>query len=362
MSFVDSLWDSDSALAKAARQTLAPAEMAYRLIVNRRNARYDKGSVVGSAIPAISIGNLTVGGTGKTPVAAWFAAELQKRDAHPAIVLRGYGDDEWRVHSLLNPDVPVVVTPDRVAGVCTALERGADCAVLDDAFQHRRISRVVDLVILSADKWNGRARLLPAGPFREPLSSLRRASIGVVTVKTVSPDQVNELVQAMSAENESLPVAIMRIGFSGVRLAADLKIAGDHALTTPAARGALTDVGQPAEWLSGRTIVGACAIGDPDSFEHQLRRAGANLRDSVRFRDHHDFTPLDVQRLMSLAGGTADVVCTLKDAVKLQAIWPHEGPPLWYVSQSLVVERGAQHLDDSLERLLDARDSYAVSG
>ncbi len=355
MSFVESLWESDGALAKAARFSLTPAELAYGLVVGRRNARYDTGAVIASALPAVSIGNLTVGGTGKTPVAAWFAAELRKRNAHPAIVLRGYGDDEWKVHALLNPNVPVVVTPDRVAGVYTACTRGADCAVLDDAFQHRRISRIVDLVILSADKWSGRARLLPAGPFREPLSSLRRATIGVVTSKTASPEMVDEVVRAMKRENSALPIAIMRIAFARIRLVATLNMNARGSRSAP--------LSEPAEWLSGKTVVAASAIGDPDSFESQLRSAGANLHQSVRFRDHHAYSPLDAQRLVSLARDTSGVVCTLKDAVKLQPIWPREAPALWYVSQSLVVQRGAEHLDGSLDRLLDARaSSHAVSG
>src|SRR5690242_15793153 len=86
------------------------------------------------AIPAVSVGNVTVGGTGKTPVAAWIATELVERGARPAIVLRGYGDDEPLVHARLNPNVPVIVAADRVAGIAQARDTGATIAVLDDAF------------------------------------------------------------------------------------------------------------------------------------------------------------------------------------------------------------------------------------
>ena len=95
----------------------------------------------------MSVGNLTVGGTGKTPIAAWIAAGLLARDAHPAIVLRGYGGDETLVHKRLNPTIPVITNADRVAGVIEAQRQGADVAVLDDAFQHRRVQRLGPVLI-----------------------------------------------------------------------------------------------------------------------------------------------------------------------------------------------------------------------
>src|SRR5690348_7442624 len=128
-------------------------------------------------LPTLSVGNVTVGGTGKTPVAAWIAAELIDRGARPAIVLRGYGDDEPLVHARLNPDVPVIVAPDRLEGIARAAASGADVAVLDDAFQHRRAQRTADIVLVSAERWTRTPRLLPAGPWRESLRALRRTSM-----------------------------------------------------------------------------------------------------------------------------------------------------------------------------------------
>ena len=113
--FVERLWRSDTAGAVLGRAALAPAQALYAGIVAIRGAMYDTGLLRSHdlALPAISVGNLSVGGTGKTPVAAWIAAELLSRGARPAIVLRGYGDDEPLVHATLNPSVPVIVSPDR---------------------------------------------------------------------------------------------------------------------------------------------------------------------------------------------------------------------------------------------------------
>ena len=163
-SVVERIWWGDDALARAARLALAPLEGAYRGVIALRGSLYDAGLLPArqTAVPAISVGNLSVGGTGKTPVAAFVASELRARGGKPAIVLRGYGGDEPLVHATLNPGVPVVVSPDRVAGVAEARVLGADVAVLDDAFQHRRAERWADVVLISADRWTDDRRLLPA--------------------------------------------------------------------------------------------------------------------------------------------------------------------------------------------------------
>ena len=169
--------------ARAVRSALLPASWVFGAIVARRNARFDAATLRRAALPSLSVGNLTVGGTGKTPVAAWCVEQLRARGARPAIVMRGVGDDEWRVHGLLNPGTPVIVSADRSDGVFTARARGADCVVLDDAFQHRQAARVADVVLVSADGFSGRAHLLPAGLYREPLTALRRAQAVLVTDK-----------------------------------------------------------------------------------------------------------------------------------------------------------------------------------
>jgi tetraacyldisaccharide 4'-kinase len=347
---VQALWQGDGALARGARAALVPAERAYAAVVRRRNAEYDAGRRTAiAAVPAVSVGNVTVGGTGKTPVAGWFTDRLQAAGARPAIVLRGYGDDEWREHALAHPGVPVVVDRDRVAGMRSARGRGADCAVLDDAFQHRRAARVSDVVLLSADQWTGRPRLLPTGPFREPLSALRRATEVVVTRKGASRDQADRVWEAVHLVAPGVPVAVVELAL------------GDVVLASPpsAPESAASPSRHPSTWLAGRDLVVASGIGDPAAFALQLERAGARLRARHRFPDHHHYTTSDVSRLLRAADGGDGVCCTLKDAVKLAPLWPRGAPPLWYVSLAVVVERGAEALDRAVARVLAARAASA---
>jgi tetraacyldisaccharide 4'-kinase len=154
---VERVWFGTDALASTVRTALIPAERVFGGLVGARDILYDAGWLPARAtpIPAVSVGNLTVGGTGKTPMAAWIARGLAARGARPAIVLRGYGDDEPLVHRVLNPEIPVVIGADRVDAVGRAAAGGATVAVLDDAFQHRRVQRAADIVLVSADRWTG---------------------------------------------------------------------------------------------------------------------------------------------------------------------------------------------------------------
>jgi tetraacyldisaccharide 4'-kinase len=346
------VWNEESVAARTAAQLLQPAAWLYGRVVSRRNAQFDAAPSRRAALPAISVGNLTVGGTGKTPFAAWCVSQLRSRGARPAIVMRGVGDDEWKVHGVLNPGVPVVVTPDRSAGMITARARGADCAVLDDGFQHRRAPRTVDLVLMAADQWRGHARLLPAGPFREPLSSLRRADAVVITAKAAGASVVGELTVAIQQAAPDTPVVTVRLVPGTLHLAASLLVDAGAGSSRNATRSAMLD--RAPSWLAGRNLVAASAIGNPLAYESQLRELGAGLKTIRRFPDHHTFTVGDAADIAAAAEGTDGAVCTLKDAVKLAVVWPRAGPPLWYLSQSVVVDRGAEVLDRAFARILSA--------
>lgn len=344
----------------AIRLALSPLSAVFGAVVSVRNARFDRGDGVQQvACPALSIGNLTVGGTGKTPVAAWCARQLREAGARPAIVLRGYGDDEWRVHQLLSPDVPVIRDADRVRGIATAVSAGADCVVLDDAFQHRRAARVSDVVLLAADGWSPSVRLLPAGPYREPWRALRRASLIVITVKTASDDVVASLRAAVTAEvGTAVPVAILGLDPGALhRVDAAPRAASVDGSAT---EGVGSPTAAPLATVRDRAVLAVSAIGDPAAFERALSRAGARVT-ARRFRDHHAFTAADTAALAQAvpAGGLA--VCTLKDAVKLAPHWPHASQPLWYLSQTIVVRDGADALAGAVHRVLAAREATSRS-
>lgn len=328
---LDAVWESGGPVARVARGLLRPLGWTFGAVVALRNHAFDRGWLTAHALalPAVAVGNLTAGGTGKTPMAAWIAARLRERGATPAVVLRGYGRDEPLVHARLNPDITVVVDPDRVRGVERARAGGATVAVLDDAFQHRRAHRDADVVLLAADR-AGPVRLLPAGPWREPLQSLGRADLVVVTRKSASPVRARELLA------------------HALRFAP--RAAGCVVWLAP---GALTACGsgdtRPAAAIAGTGVLAVSAVGDPRAFEGQLRVLGAQVT-PARYRDHHRFTTRDANALAGRAARTGSVVCTLKDAVKLAPLWPRQAPPLWYLSQRLSVEAGAEALDALIAR------------
>jgi tetraacyldisaccharide 4'-kinase len=319
------VWESTDAAASVARALLAPLRAAFSAGVAVRNAAYDRGWLRSCtlALPTIGVGNLTVGGTGKTPISAWVASRLIERGANPAIVLRGVGDDETLVHRRLNPGIPVIADSERVLGVLRARDAGANVAVLDDGFQHRRARRDADIVLVSADRF-GPVRLLPAGPWREPLSSLSRARAVVVTRKGAS---YAFACQALERAMQFAPRAFGAV----VELAPELLVNVANGQT------------HPVGVIHGATVLAISAIGDPGAFEAQLKALGAHVSTAAR-GDHHDYSASEAASLAALVIAGAWAVCTLKDAVKLAQIWPREAPPLWYLSQRVNVESGADDL------------------
>lgn len=335
------LWYGSGPVATSARALLSPAERAYGAVVALRNRLYDAGALptAAAAVPVASVGNLTVGGTGKTPITAWIAEHLAAAGARPAIVLRGYGDDEPLVHRLLNPDVPAVVAPDRAAGVRAAVNAGADVVVLDDGFQHRRLRRTLDVVLLAAEQWREPQRLLPAGPWRESLAALRRASLVLITRKASSIEAARHVAQALRSVAPA-PVAIAHLDWDAL-----------HVMGS-------TDAAEPLDRLRGKRVLGVAAVGDPAAFAAQLEACGATIRLRA-FTDHHRFTPGDALRLAREADAGDAVVCTLKDAVKLAPLWPRQATPLWYVSQRVSLEDSADAVHAALSHLLAARGPVA---
>jgi tetraacyldisaccharide 4'-kinase len=342
-SLPNQVWSSDDAWARVLRAGLTPLAWTYGAVVATRRLLYERGVIASypTAVPAISVGNLTVGGTGKTPIAAWLAAMFLERGARPAIVLRGYGGDEPLVHRVLNPQVPVIVAADRVAGVAQARAMGCDLAVLDDAFQHRRARRLKDIVLVSADRWDDNQRLLPAGPWREPLESAVRASLVIVTRKGASlpiAEMVRDRVQAIAP---GVPMAIAHLAPEELRSAS-----GDACL--------------PLTMLRGVDVLAISAIADPAAFRTQVESLGARVR-VVTFADHHAYTGFDVSRLAAEGERVDYVVSTLKDCVKLASLWPRAARSLWYVSQRVGIDSGGDAIDALITEALTARSTLNLS-
>lgn len=329
------LWESRDPVWRWVARLLAPAEWAYAAVVRTRNRAYDRGwlSSTTPPLPTLCVGNLTVGGTGKTPLAAWFAGALLERGCRPAIVMRGYGDDEPTVHRVLNPSIAVHVSPDRVRGVRAVAAAGHDVAVLDDAYQHRGIRAHENVVVVAAEDWDTHRRLLPRGPWREGLIGLQRASLAVVSRKSASAARAEEVAEKVRGAVPELPLARVHLALQrAVRF-----------------RGAEIGLG-PAVPLAGfHAAVAVAGVARPDALWVQLERAGANVDERRTFPDHHRYTRDQIGALHR-AAADGPILATLKDAVKLH---PHLGSAveLYVPLQEAVWEADATEVERMLERI-----------
>ncbi len=311
-----------------------PAETLFRGAVVLRNRFYDRGvlSESGSDISVISIGNLAVGGTGKTPLASWLCDRLTKMGHHPAVVTRGYGADEVLLYALRNPGVPVVVQKSKVRGVAQAALAGADVAVLDDGFQHRAAKRDVDIVLLAAEH-GVTGPLLPRGRFREPLSGLSRAHAIVVTRKVATADEaleVGRLAVDMAPQAAVGQIHLREDVWSGL---------GGEAL----ARG---HAGPPTG-----DLLAVSGIAEPEGFHEMVRSKAMGVVECVAFPDHHPFSEKDVRRIVERAHGRP-IVTTEKDAVKLR-IFSEDLPRTYVLRLRVAWDFGEDAVMELIRRALD---------
>jgi tetraacyldisaccharide 4'-kinase len=316
---------------------LTPLATVYSVAIRLRNGHYDRAGVARRAsVPVISVGNLTVGGAGKTPLAIELARRLRGLGRRPAILTRGYHaragqtpDEVLEFHAAI-PGTPVVVDPDRIRGAATAAtQHSADCVVLDDGFQHRRLARDLDIVLVDTlNPWGG-GRLLPAGRLREPRENLRRASLVVLTrVNQAPPGDVERIAADCARLAPGAPV---------LRSAAELEAC-------------LRRDGAPVSADALRTggVLGVCGLGNPATFQRLVDDLSPHAR-LLAYPDHHRYGRRDVSAIQAAAQtcGAAWVVTTRKDWVKLLALWPADGPELvradlrlrWIVGEDVLTAR-----------------------
>jgi tetraacyldisaccharide 4'-kinase len=310
--------------------------MVFRLGVALRALRFAVAAPRSVSVPVVSVGNLSVGGTGKTPVSAWLVARLAGLGWKPALVARGYGQDELDLHRRWNPEMGLEADPDRIAAAERAVDAGADVVVLDDGFQHRRLARDVDLVLLAAEQGLPRA-LLPRGPFRESLGALSRAQAVLVTRKTASRDDAAGLAATVGARFPGLPLARARLVPAGWQ----------------------TLEGEPASPPEG-PVLAVCSIAGPEDFFSMVEEATGMACDRAAFADHHDYSEADLVILEGAAVGRC-VVVTEKDAVKLRGRWPSH-LSIRVLPLRVEFEAGEDELLDLLRHALDrAPDREASS-
>jgi tetraacyldisaccharide 4'-kinase len=320
------------------RAVCGAASVGYGAAVGVRNLAYDRRwlSIHAVETPVISVGNLTAGGTGKTPFVALLAERLQQLGRRPGIVSRGYRsldkhtNDERLVLEQLAPGVPQVLNRDRVAGAWTAFrDHGCDVVVLDDGFQHRRLHRDLDIVLIDATRPWGFGRLLPRGLLREPMSSLRRADLVVVTrCDQVSAGELSDIRHELKRWRGVEGCVEMR--FSPRRL-----------------RNAQCET-RPLAELTGRTCLPFCGIGNPDAFRRTLGALGVDAAPVV-FPDHHPYTRDDVEHLSKQADAVRAtlLVTTLKDLVKIPRV-EVDGKPLWAIDIAAEIVSHGELLEQAL--------------
>lgn len=326
---LDWLW-GDAAAARIARLPLVPLAGAYWAVVQLRTAR--RGAAVRLPLPTIAVGNLSVGGTGKTPLAAWIAGYCLGRGHRPAILLRGYGGDEPLVHARLVPQAIVVANRDRVAGAAVARAQGATVLVLDDAYQLLQVARDLNILVVSAESVAGSPWPLPAGPWRERWEALLRADVIVVTRKRATAAAASALADVLARRRPSAAVCTAWLAL-------------DHL------EGMETGRRHEPGALARRQVVAAAGIADPASFGEQLAAAGATVQ-LVAYQDHHPFSPGDVRRLAQAAAGGDYVVVTEKDAVKLRGRWPGGVPEPLVAVLAVRWERNGRLLEEALDAVL----------
>jgi tetraacyldisaccharide 4'-kinase len=272
------------------------------------------------AVPVISVGNLTFGGTGKTPTVIALARDLVQIGRKPAVLTRGYkrvgdeqvvvigpdprqsaaevGDEPLEMARRL-PGVPVVVDADRARGGAEAQRLGADVVLLDDGFQHLPLERDLDLVLIDAgDPWGG-DRLPPLGRLREPVAALERADAVLITKAPADwRPVVAEIERVVDRIAPSLQVFISRVRLSRVH------VPGEGWMGP--------------EVLVGRKIVAFAALGRPESFAATLEASGAKISDTRWFADHHAYSDDEIAEIRDWASAASAVpVTTAKDAVKI---------------------------------------------
>jgi tetraacyldisaccharide 4'-kinase len=311
-SFSQRLFAPDAgALVFLARLVLLPLAALYDLVVTARNALYDNGLIESSRVnaPVVSVGNLTVGGTGKTPMVIALANRAVAAGKKVAIVARGYGaaadqhghTDEVALMAARCPGARVVMTHNKTAGAKEAVELGCDFLIVDDGLQHRALARDFELVMVDARAPFGNGSLLPGGPLRESPSGLGRASAIVLTHgETLIEEQRLTVLTQVRAFKLSVPVVWAEHAPIGVR-----------AVTSGTLR--------PTTAISGRRVFLACGIASPEGFRQTVEGLGAEVAGVMAFQDHHDFTAEDLARVRA-AARDALIVCTEKDALKIARI------------------------------------------
>ena len=342
--------------AALARGLLSGAAVCYGAAVGLRNVLYDRGLLVSGelSVPVICVGNITVGGTGKTPLVIWLCRALQRHGLKVALLSRGYkgdgeqGNDEIRMMREALPEVVILVGADRVAnGRRAVAEYQAEVVVLDDGFGHRRLRRDLDVVTVDCTCPFGYGELLPRGLLREPRRQLRRA--GAVVLTRSNAIEAAELAP-LRIEIETL------VGAKGSHEANSQTkgrpiVYGEHRpVGLNSGRGEQVELAA----LRGKKVLAFCGIGNPQAFAGTLERLGAEVVELKCFDDHVEYDEGVFEELAALRDERRAqwLVTTEKDWVKLREFAAAEyTDDLYWLKVEMVLGEGETELRREIERL-----------
>lgn len=344
-----------------------PFSLIFTLIVRLRNYLFDVGLLrsTPSILPVISVGNLTVGGNGKTPTVMWLASELIKLGFKPVILSRGYGGSspgplivQVNAHPSLVGDeplmmtrrgiCPVVIAKRRVAGaLLIAQSKLGDVILLDDGFQHRWLARDLDLVVANISSERNRTafvagRLLPAGRFRESRDEALERAGAIIFINRVAAGGGDSQFSACDVPLEIQGSHTVKLPVFNARFIPRRIVEVDTRKEAPTAE------------LAGRQVVAVCALGQPEAFFSTLEELGAQVVARQAFRDH---APIPLTAIADLRGRfpKAILVCTEKDAVKIAQ---HQVQDLWYLEIDIIIN-GAQELLPLVTSAIDRKVQLA---
>ena len=321
-----------------------------------RNFFYEQNllKIYEAKVPIISVGNISMGGTGKTPMAEYLIRHFNSKGIKLAYLSRGYGrktkgyyavdvekgdaqmfGDEALQMARKFPHIPVAVCEDRSTGVQELTKQKVELIILDDAFQHRKLARDVDILLIDANRLPYQDFVLPSGSLREPLSGIKRADILIVN-KIKDHSQIENIEQKLSKWGKKL-------AFTEVVQTDVLPFVGsEHSFSAE------------TESLKSKEVILFSGIGNAHFFEEQMRAAGWNIQGHLKFGDHHDFTSKDIERVLRLGDKDSIFICTEKDYCRLMGspfFSKLEEKPFFYIPIQLNFLSGEQGLLDMLGEL-----------
>jgi tetraacyldisaccharide 4'-kinase len=336
-------------------KALYPLSKIYGFVVKTRIFFYKKGILksVRLPVPVISVGNITMGGTGKTPVVEYIARYLQKKGKRVAILSRGYAanirqenssltknvcNDEYLLFRGNIPNIPHLLNKDRVKSGLEAIRHfQAEYLLLDDGFQHLRLTRDLNIVTIDALNPFGYEYVVPRGMLREPLEELRRADMIMLThADQCSHDKIKGVIDRLHKIAGHVPI-----------------VETVHKpICLESLNGAET---MDVTWLYGKRVFAFCAIGNPVSFRKSIERLGGELLGFSIFPDHHVYTPSELRELNKemLRVRPDAVIITQKDRVKMgndPELWDF---PLWTLKMEICIVKGYEIFENKINAILN---------